>query len=134
MLLIRRGRPPKRDQWSLPGGAQKIGESVFEAARREVREETGIECDITGYVDVAEFIDRDAAGRWRYHYTLIDVAGRWRAGEPAPAGDAAEAAWVALDDLEGLDLWDETLRVIRKAAGGGKLGDHGEEAAGTIDR
>lgn len=113
VLLIRRAKPPRQGEWSLPGGAQKVGETVFDAARREVLEETGLTIDVLGLVDVADSIQRDESGRVRYHYTLVDVFAAWRAGEATAGDDAAEAAWVGLDSLP--PLWSETERVIRLA-------------------
>ncbi len=116
VLLVRRAKPPRQGEWSLPGGAQELGETVFEAARREVREETGLEVEITGLITVVDAIRRDEAGTVAYHYTLVDVAAEWRAGEAQALDDAAEVAWAAPDALEKFDLWSETLRVIRLAA------------------
>ena len=116
VLLIRRAKEPVSDRWSIPGGAQEIGETVREAALREVAEETGLEVEIVGLVDVVDGINRDEAGRARYHYTLVDFAARWRAGEARAASDAAAARWFRLDELAGVALWDETRRVIASAA------------------
>ncbi len=113
VMLIRRAKPPRQGEWSLPGGAQKLGETVFDAARREVLEETGLTIDVLGLVDVVDSIQRDDSGRVRYHYTLVDVFAAWRAGEATAGHDAAEAAWVGLDALP--PLWSETERVIRLA-------------------
>ncbi len=115
VLLARRARPPRKGEWSLPGGAQKVGETVFEAARREVMEETGIAIEILGLADVVDSIHRDDEGRFLYHYTLIDLVAEWRSGEAVAGGDAAEVAWFGLEDLADLGLWSETLRVIRLA-------------------
>ena len=116
VLLVRRGRAPRKGLWSLPGGMQEVGETVFAAARREVLEETGLTIEVMELVDVVDSITRDAEDRARYHYTLVDVRAEWRAGE-AVAGDDAEAvAWAPLDDLARYDLWAETERVIRLAA------------------
>ena len=116
VLLVRRGHAPRKGMWSLPGGLQEVGETVFAAARREVLEETGLTIEVVELVDVVDSITRDAEDRARYHYTLVDVRAEWRAGE-AVAGDDAEAvAWAPLDDLARYDLWAETERVIRLAA------------------
>ena len=116
VLLVRRGRAPRKGMWSLPGGLQEVGETVFAAARREVLEETGLTIEVMELVDVVDSITRDAEDRARYHYTLVDLRAEWRAGE-AVAGDDAEAvAWAPLDDLARYDLWAETERVIRLAA------------------
>ncbi len=116
VLLIKRGKPPVSDRWSIPGGAQEIGETVREAALREVSEETGIEIEIVGLIDVVDGITRDAEGRAKYHYTLVDFAALWVSGEARAASDAAAARWVHRDAVAGLELWDETRRIVARAA------------------
>lgn len=111
VLLIRRGRPPKAGEWSLPGGRIEPGERAVEAALRELREETGVEAEITGLLDVVDGIFPEAAR----HYVLIDYAARWLSGEPVAGDDAVEARFVALDEVEALVGWEETRRVIRMA-------------------
>ena len=112
VLLIRRGKPPGEGGWSLPGGAQELGETVYEAARREVREETGLEVEIIDTVAVVDSITRDGKDAVEYHYTLVDVLAEWREGEARPGGDAAEFFWADPDGLEPYDLWSETVRII----------------------
>lgn len=118
VLLVRRANPPRLGQWSLPGGAQELAETVFDAARREVLEETGVEIDVIGLVDVVDSIERDENGAVRYHFTLVDVAARWRNGEPKAAADAADAAWFSLDEIMGLGLSPDTERIIRLSVPG----------------
>lgn len=116
VLLVRRAKPPREGQWSLPGGAQKLDETVFEAAARETREETGLAIDVLGLVDVVDSIRRDEEGQVQYHYTLIDVVAVSRGGEPRAGADAADVRWVPLADVPGLGLWSETERIIMLAA------------------
>ena len=117
VLLIRRGSPPKQGQWGLPGGAQALGETIFEAAVREVQEETGLLVTPTGIVTACDGISRDEDGRVRYHYTLVEVAAVCDgAAEPVAADDALEAKWVFLEDVGSYIEWDETLRVIMLSA------------------
>ena len=113
VLLIRRGRPPKLGEWSLPGGRLEWGETLKEAALRELREETGVEAELLGLIDVVDGIFPDDPGR---HYVLVDYAARWISGEPRAGDDAAEAAFHPLDAIEALVGWDETRRVICMAA------------------
>lgn len=116
VLLVQRGKEPRRGQWSLPGGAQKVGETVAEAARREVREETGLDVEILGLVDVVDSVIHDVAGKVHYHYTLIDLAARAPTGEPHAGGDADAVRWVPLADLAEYVLWEETIRIVTEAA------------------
>ncbi len=73
VLLIRRGRPPRQGSWSLPGGLQEVGETVFATAAREVLEETGLTIRVIDLVDVVDSITHDNEDRTQYHYTLVDV-------------------------------------------------------------
>lgn len=115
VLLIRRGRPPGAGEWSLPGGRQELGETAEAAARRELREETGLECGELTMVAHADSITRDASGQIEYHYTILDFAGHYTGGEAIPGDDATACAWASPDDLAGYALWSEILRVIHIA-------------------
>ena len=117
VLLIQRGKPPRLGQWSLPGGMQEVGETVQEAGIREVMEETAVAVRLGGLVDVLDTIRRDDDGRVQIHYTLVDFWGEWHGGEPTPGSDAIGAAWVPLDNVDGLGMWSETVRIIRQADG-----------------
>ena len=112
VLLVRRGKPPNVGAWTLPGGAQELGETAEEAARRELREETGLEADELHFAATVDNIRRDEAGRVRFHYTIIDFATRWISGEPVAATDVTEAVWAPLDALNEFRLWSEAHRVI----------------------
>ena len=112
VLLIRRGTPPRQGEWSLPGGRIEPGERAVDAALRELREETGVQAEITGLIDVVDGVFPDAGK----HYVLIDYAARWVSGEPMAGDDALEARFVALDRIDALIDWTETRRIIRLAA------------------
>jgi len=116
VVLIKRGKPPRAGSWSLPGGAQKVGETVFEAAIREIKEETGLESKIHGLIDVVDSITKDTDGHVKYHYTLVDVwATPINDANPKAGGDAADAGWISMNDIRTLGLWSETIRIIEKA-------------------
>jgi 8-oxo-dGTP diphosphatase len=115
VLLVRRGKPPRAGHWSLPGGAQGLGETIAEAARREVKEEAGLDLTLGDIVATVDLIERDQQGRIRYHYTLIDFVAEAASPELHPGSDAADARWFDPGEIEALGLWSETVRVIKLA-------------------
>jgi ADP-ribose pyrophosphatase YjhB (NUDIX family) len=116
VLLIRRTKAPGAGHWSLPGGKVERGETLEQALRREVREETGLEVEILGLAGVAEITGDAAIGSGWRHYVLIDYGVRATSGVARAGSDAADATWFAYADLAGLGLWSETLRVIAESA------------------
>jgi len=116
VLLIRRGKPPRAGEWSLPGGRIEWGESARAAALRELREETGVEAELLGLVDVVDGLFSGPDGVVARHYVLVDYAARWLSGEPQAGDDALEARFHPLADVPGLGMWGETVRVIAEAA------------------
>ncbi|HEY8610619.1 MAG TPA: NUDIX hydrolase [Roseomonas sp.] len=115
VLLVRRSRPPRQGEWTVPGGAQSLGELAEDCARRELREETGVEVGPLALVACVDILHRDEAGAVRFHYTIVDYAGRWISGEPIAGDDASEARFFAPEELPALQLWGETERVIEEA-------------------
>lgn len=112
MLLIKRGKAPRAGQWSLPGGAQHLGETLADAARRELREEAGLDIEPGEIIATLDLIDRDDDGRVRYHYTLVDFTAEALSPDVQPGDDATDARWFDRQDLDDLGLWSETIRVI----------------------
>lgn len=126
VLLIRRGKPPLEDHWSLPGGRIEWGERAADAALRELKEETGCEAQMIGLIDVVDgLMNRSAAADgdlpWA-HYVLVDYAARWIVGEPKAGDDAREARFFTRAEIGSLGLWSETLRVIDAARAMAKAG------------
>lgn len=111
VLLVRRGTAPRLGEWSLPGGRIEPGERAADAALRELREETGVEAELVGLIDVVDALFPEA-GR---HYVLIDYAAVWRRGEPVAGDDASEAMFHPLAAIDHLVAWEETRRIIREA-------------------
>lgn len=115
VLLVKRAKPPVRWEWSIPGGGQELGETTRAAALRELKEETGVDAELIGLVDVIDTVREDEKGRIQFHYTLVDFAAVWKAGEPIADDDVSDAEWAPLSEIENRGLWSETVRVIRKA-------------------
>ncbi|MDI3306113.1 MAG: NUDIX domain-containing protein [Acetobacteraceae bacterium] len=115
VLLVQRGKPPRLGMWSLPGGAQQVGERAEAAARRELLEETGIEVGPLEVAAVVDAISHDEKGAVRFHYTIVDYCGRWSAGVARPGDDVAAVAWALPEELPTFDLTPDVLRVISLA-------------------
>ncbi len=110
VLLIKRGTPPRHGDWSIPGGRLEWNEAVKACALRELREETGVEADLLGLVDVIDGFFGDER-----HYVLIDYAARWVSGEPRAGDDADEARFWPIEAAIERVEWDTTKKVIRDA-------------------
>jgi len=115
VLLIKRDKEPRRGQWSIPGGSQEYGETVRQAAEREVYEETGLKISNLFLIDVVDGISTDSAGNILFHYTLVDFRANWVNGVARAGSDAASARWVTVEDLNAYNLWHETERIIKIA-------------------
>lgn len=116
VLLIKRANEPLKGEWSLPGGAVNVGETLETAVAREVLEETGLEVAVGPIVEVLDSIRRDADGRVEYHFIIVDYKCSVRGGTAAAGSDAADLHWADLRQLDHYRLTAMTLEVIRKAA------------------
>jgi len=116
VLLVKRGRAPALGLWSLPGGLVDLGETTVDAVRREVEEECGLEVRIAGLVGVLDRVMRDAEGRVRYHWVLVDYLAFPESNDTITAGsDAAEVRWVTIDEVERLPITEGLVDMIRRA-------------------
>ncbi len=105
--MVRRGKEPAKGLWSVPGGRLEHGEYIADAIAREVREETGLEIEVGGLLGVFEVPGAT-------HYVILDHEASV-VGDPTPvaAGDAAEARWVPLDDIQGLECTPRFAEMLR---------------------
>ena len=115
VLLVQRGKPPNLGLWSLPGGAQELGETCEYGARRELAEETGLHVGELTLAACIDSIRADELGRLQYHYTIIDFAARWQGGEPTAGGDAMAARFVKFDELDAYALTPAVYDVLATA-------------------
>ncbi len=115
VLLARRGKEPGLGEWSIPGGAVKLGETLIEAVKREVHEEVNLGIRVGEVVEVLERIFHDPKGRVQYHYILVDFLCEHLSGKGKPSSDALEVQWVPLSEIPHQPLPGKTKRVIQKA-------------------
>jgi len=115
VLLVKRGKEPGYGKWSIPGGAVELGKTLKESLLKEVREETGLEVEIGGMVEVLDWVSRDAYDRIKYHYVLVDYWCKCLFLKPNPSSDVLDARWVQLSDAPNYDSPLATLEIIDKA-------------------
>ncbi|MCP8939060.1 NUDIX hydrolase [Alsobacter sp. SYSU M60028] len=116
VLLATRTKPPAADLWSLPGGLVEPGETLEEAALRELREEVGVEARIVGFAGHSEVIERDASDRVRVHFVVNAFAARWTGGEPATGPEAGAVRFVPPEAVAGLRTTKGLAGIVARAA------------------
>lgn len=115
VLLVARGRPPLQGVFSLPGGLVEPGETLAEAALRELREEVGVEAEMIGFVGPVEIIEHDEAGRAKHHFVVCAHAARWVAGEPALGPEALAIRWALQDEIADLPTTAGLSAIVNRA-------------------
>ena len=116
VLLIKRKFEPNKGRWSLPGGLLETGETLLEAGRREVREEVGAQIEVEELFQVSEEIVRDAEGKARFHFVLVDfLASLNLEGATIVLNEESESfLWSKPEDIKGLDVSENTKRIVEK--------------------
>ena len=117
ILLAARGKPPSEGMFSLPGGMVETGETLGEAALRELREEVGVEARLIGLIAPVEFIERDEKGHIRHHVVIAAHAARWVSGEPQTGPEAKEIRWVTERDIADLPMTAGLAGILEQAFG-----------------
>ncbi len=119
VLLVLRGKPPAEKQWSIPGGCVELGETLQEAAEREIAEEAGIIIQAKNPIYTFDVIERDENGDIRFHYVIVDLAADYVSGELRAGDDAVDVSWVSLKDLNERNVSDATRKLLAQCYGFG---------------
>jgi 8-oxo-dGTP diphosphatase len=114
-LIVKRRFEPLAGQWSLPGGAVEVGETLEASIAREMLEETGLEVEVGPVIEVFDRITRDDDGRVRYHFVLVDYLCWPVGGVLRPASDVADAVFVDPLELQEYGLTEKATAVIMRA-------------------
>ncbi len=113
VLLVQRRNPPCTNEWAIPGGKVKLGETLQQAAEREILEETGIQIKAGDPVFAFDLIEHNDSGEVCWHYAIIDLQAEYVAGEIQAGDDAASAAWFTREDLAEFTVNATTLKLLR---------------------
>lgn len=114
ILLVKRGRAPAKNMWAIPGGKVELGETLKQAAQRELLEETGIRIKAGDPVYSFEVIKRDDVGKILFHYFIVDLEAQYLSGDIKPADDAKDAAWISENDLSNINVNPNTRELLRQ--------------------
>lgn len=112
ILLVRRGVSPARGLWAIPGGGLKLGETLQQGAEREILEETGIVIRAGAPFFTCDSFEKDAAGRLRFHYVIVDLKADYLSGDVKGGDDALEARWVSPEEVGGLPVTKTTQTLL----------------------
>ena len=115
VLLAARSKPPAQGVFSLPGGLVEPGETLAEAALRELKEEVGVDADMIGFIGHVEVIERDGDDRVLHHFVICAHAARWRRGEPSAGSEALEVRWVREEETAWLPTTPGLAGILRQA-------------------
>lgn len=113
-VIVRRGQEPRKGEWSLPGGLVELGESLIDATRREIQEETGLDVEVGALVEMFDRIHRDAEGRIRYHFVIADYLCVPVGGTLVAGSDVTDARWVSVDEIERYLINPHAAAVLRR--------------------
>lgn len=113
VLLVKRAAAPSRGLWAIPGGSLELGETLQRGAEREILEETGIRIRAGAPVYAFDFIEYDTSNRLQYHFVVVDVEAEYVGGEVQAADDALDARWVSPEDLQGMPVSRNTLKILK---------------------
>jgi len=113
ILLVKRIKDPQKKTWAIPGGSVNLGETLQEAAEREIKEETGLTIRAKKPIHTFDHIERDERGAIRFHYVIVDLEADFVSGKLTPADDALDAGWFSSEDLDHLVVTEATRKLLR---------------------
>jgi len=114
LLLVLRAKPPAENYWTIPGGCVELGETLQEAAEREIREETGLTIQAREPVYTFDLIERDANGVILFHYVIVDLAAHYVSGELRPGDDATDVCWASFKEVKSLKVSAATRKLLKE--------------------
>ena len=117
ILLVKRKNPPGQGLWTIPGGVVELGETLKDALKREVREETGLEIEVIKPIEIVDEIVRDENEKIRFHYVIIDFLAKPAGGELRASSDVLDAKWIKFGEIENYKISKTLKRILGKLCG-----------------
>jgi 8-oxo-dGTP diphosphatase len=114
VLLVLRAKPPAENRWTIPGGSVELGETLQEAAEREIWEETGLTIKAGEPVYTFDVIKRDPKGAILFHYVIVDLAADYVCGDLRPGDDATDVCWASSGDIKTLKVSAATHKLLKQ--------------------
>ncbi len=106
VLLVKRAHPPNKDMWAIPGGKLEYGETLEDAVKREMLEETNLQVKIVNLLSLIQMIKEG------FHYVILDFLCEVTGGDLKPASDAADAKFFSIDEIKNLDISPTTKEML----------------------
>ena len=113
-LIVKRAHEPRKGEWSLPGGLLELGESLQDAVRREIKEETALDVTVGPIIETFDRVHRDDSGKIRYHFVIVDFVCWPNGGKATPGSDAEGVAWVGVTEIDAYKVNAHAKAVIEK--------------------
>ncbi|MDM8555372.1 NUDIX hydrolase [Desulfococcaceae bacterium HSG7] len=114
VLLVKRGKPPSQNEWAIPGGSVELGETLQQAAEREIYEETGIVIRAQEPIFVFDMVQKDESDKIRFHYIIIDLIAEYKSGKLLPGDDALDARWFTENEIKNPMINRMTQNLLEK--------------------
>jgi ADP-ribose pyrophosphatase YjhB (NUDIX family) len=115
VLVVRRAGAPAKGLWTLPGGRVEVGETLVEAVRREVMEETALTVEVIGLAGYREIILPEAVGDRGRHFVILPFAANWISGEIALNDELSDSRWMAVEAVAELETTEGLIEILRRA-------------------
>ncbi|WP_455211883.1 NUDIX hydrolase [Kaarinaea lacus] len=130
VLLVKRAKPPKQGLWCIPGGKIRFGETLQQAAEREIYEETGVTIKAGMPYYIFDLIETG-----NFHYIIVDLLAEYIRGEPNAGDDAMDAKWFGFENINDPGIDSETKKLLNQLMQQRQnFPEHQSKNAGLISR